>query len=120
MLFSPALAIAMTLKVGVSFLLAYFAFVAITRGLLSMVLFTYSRKIDLNYIWCLYANQILNAAVKVYMLSRLAKQKWSNRGNQKQGFSSNGLVELARTWMARVLAASHAVRPDTPPPRRRT
>ena len=103
MLFSPLLALAMAVKVGVSFLLAYLAFIAITRGLLSMVLFTYARRVDLHFIWCLYINQIVNAAVKVYMLSRLAKQKWANRGNQKQGFAGDGGIAVFRVWMARYL-----------------
>ncbi|MEO0729126.1 MAG: glycosyltransferase, partial [Pseudomonadota bacterium] len=103
MLFSPMLAVAMTLKVGVMFLLAYVAYIAVTRGLLALVLFQYARRVDLNFIWTLYANQLLNAAVKVYMLSRLAKQKWSNRGNQKQGFAEDGFIELYRTWMARYM-----------------
>jgi len=103
MLFSPMLAMAMTLKVGVSFLLAYIAFIAVTRGLLSLVLFTYARRVDLNFIWCLYVNQILNAAVKVYMLSRLAKQKWANRGNQSAGSGGDGWLGVFRIFMARYL-----------------
>ena len=100
MLFSPMLAIAGAIKLGGSYVLAYLAFVAVTRALLSMVLFTYAQRVDLNYIWCLYVNQILNAAVKIYMMWRLAKQKWSNRGNQKQGFSGDGAVEAFRGAMA--------------------
>ncbi|MEO1264750.1 MAG: glycosyltransferase, partial [Pseudomonadota bacterium] len=42
MLFSPMLALALTLKIGVGFLLAYLAYIGVTRGLLSMVLFTYA------------------------------------------------------------------------------
>lgn len=103
MLFSPMLALAMMLKTGVAFLWAYVAFVAVTRGILSMVLFIYSRRVDLNYIWCLYANQILNASVKLYMMSRLAKQKWANRGNQKQGDAGDGWIGVYRVWMARYL-----------------
>jgi glycosyltransferase Alg8 len=65
-----------------------------------MVLFTYARRIDLNYIWCLYVNQLLNAAVKIYMMWRLAKQKWANRGNQKQGTSGDAALETFRGVMA--------------------
>jgi glycosyltransferase Alg8 len=100
MLFSPMLAIAGGIKMGGSYVVAYFIYIAITRALLSIVLFTYARRVDLNYIWCLYANQILNAAVKIYMMWRLAKQKWSNRGNQKQGFAGDGAVEAFRGAMA--------------------
>ena len=100
MLFSPMLAIAGAMKLGLAFLLAYVVYIAITRFFLSLVLFTYSRTVDLNYVWCLYANQILNAGVKVYMMWRLAKQKWANRGNQKQGFTGAGWLETAREMMA--------------------
>jgi glycosyltransferase Alg8 len=109
MLFSPMLAIAGSLKLGMGYLVAYAIYIAITRALLSMVLFTYARRVDLNYIWCLYANQLLNAAVKVYMMWRLAKQKWANRGNQKQGFAEDGALEMFRGVMAvylTVLSAS--------------
>ena len=55
------------------FLVAYVIYIAITRCMLSIVLFTYARSVDLNYVWCLYANQLLNAAVKVYMMWRLVQ-----------------------------------------------
>lgn len=103
MLFSPALAVAAWIKIGLPFVLVYVLYIAITRGLLSMVLFTYSRTVDLNYVWTLYANQLLNALVKVYMSWRLAKQKWANRGNQKQGFAGHSWVNMAREWMAAYL-----------------
>ncbi|MGE0767426.1 MAG: glycosyltransferase [Hyphomicrobiaceae bacterium] len=100
MLFSPMLAIAGAVKMGGSYVVAYAIYIAITRAILSIVLFTYSRRVDLNYIWCLYANQILNAVVKVYMMWRLAKQKWANRGNQQQGFSHRSAIEVFRGAMA--------------------
>ena len=100
MLFSPMVAIAGTMKTGLGFVATYLLYIAVTRMLLSMVLFTYSRTINLHYVWILYVNQLLNAGVKVYMMWRLAKQKWANRGNQKQGFTGNGLLEAARDWMA--------------------
>jgi len=100
MLFSPMLAIAGGVKLGLPFLASYVVYIAVTRMLLSLVLFAYAPRVDLNYVWTLYANQLLNAGVKVYMLWRLAKQKWANRGNQKQGFSGPGWVARARDAMA--------------------
>lgn len=108
MLFSPMLAIAGGLKLGGAYICAYLIYIAITRAVLSLVLFTYARTVDLNYIWCLYANQLLNAIVKVYMLWRLSKQKWANRGNQKQGFSGSRLDALLRDGMAVYLTAMSA------------
>lgn len=100
MLLSPMVAIAGTMKMGWSFIGGYIVYIAVTRMLLSMVLFTYSRTVDLNYVWTLYANQLLNAAVKVYMLWRLAKQRWANRGNQTQGFARRDFAAMFRDGMA--------------------
>jgi glycosyltransferase Alg8 len=100
MLFSPMLAIAGAVKLGGSYVAQYFIYIAVTRAFLSMVLFTYAPRVDLNYIWCLYVNQLLNATVKIYMMWRLAKQKWSNRGDQRQGFSGAGALEVFRGIMA--------------------
>jgi glycosyltransferase Alg8 len=100
MLFSPMLAVAGALKVGWAFLAAYVIYIMLTRFLLSIVLWTYARKVDLNYVWTLYANQLLNAAVKVYMLWRLAKQRWANRGNQTAGMGGRTLEARFRDAMA--------------------
>ncbi len=96
MLFSPMLALAGSIKMGLGFLAAYVVYVGVTRFLLSFVLFCYARRVDLNFVWTLYANQILNAGVKVYMMWRLAKQKWANRGNQKQGFAGSSMTARLR------------------------
>ncbi len=109
MLFSPVLAIAATIIKGADYLIAYLIFLAVTRMLLSMLIFQYSRRVDLNYVWILYVNQITNAGVKVYMLWRLAKQKWSNRGDQRAGFGTDGLIATFREWMASYLTAVSVV-----------
>lgn len=103
MLFSPMLAVAGAIKIGAGFLGAYIIYVGVTRFLLSLVLFSYARRVDFSFVWTLYANQILNAGVKVYMMWRLAKQKWANRGNQKQGFSGDRLVANLREAAAAYL-----------------
>lgn len=100
MLFSPLLALAGAMKFGAAYLAAYLLYVVVSRAALAIVLFTYARTIDLNYIWCLYTNQLLNAAVKLYMIWRLSKQKWANRGNQKVGFIGEGWIAVAKTGMA--------------------
>ncbi len=105
MLFSPFMAIAGMMKFGGSFFLAYVVYIAVTRMMLSMVLFTYARQVDLNFVWILYANQLLNATVKVYMQWRLAKQKWTNRGNQKAGFAESSWLSTFREGMAAYLTA---------------
>ena len=90
----------MTAKFGGSFFLAYVVYIAVSRMMLSMVLFTYARRVDLNFVWTLYANQLLNSIVKIYMQWRLAKQKWTNRGNQKAGFAGNSWLSTFREGMA--------------------
>ncbi len=99
-LVSPLLAITGAMKIGFSFFVAYFIYLCVTRGLLSVVLWFYAREVDLNFIWALAANQKLNAQVKVYMMWRLAKQKWANRGNQTAGFAGRDLVAQYREAMA--------------------
>ena len=99
MLVSPVLAVSGALLVGFDYLVSYIIFIAISRMLLSLVLFTYSRRVELAYPWILYLNQLINASVKVYAIFRLSKQKWSNRGNQTAG-GGLGMIETARNAMA--------------------
>lgn len=105
MLFSPMMALAGAMKLGSGFFLAYAVYISVTRMMLSLVLFTYARRPDLNFVWTLYANQLLNAMVKVYMMWRLAKQKWTNRGNQKQGFATSSWETTFREGMAAFLTS---------------
>lgn len=102
-LVSPLLALAGAIKSGFAFMAAYIVYLAITRGLLSVVLWCYAREVDLNYVWTLAANQKMNASVKVYMMWRLAKQKWANRGNQTSGFAGQDLVAILRERMAQYM-----------------
>lgn len=54
-----------------------------TRFLLSLALFVIGGKVDLSYVWLLYCNQLLVSMTKVYMLFRLPKQRWANRGQRQ-------------------------------------
>ena len=100
MLVSPVLAVLATSIQGISYLCAYIIFIALSRMLLSLFLFSYSRRIHIEYPWILYLNQLINASVKVYCIFRLSKQRWSNRGNQTAGMDGASLVERARNFMA--------------------
>ena len=62
-------------------------------------------RVDFNYVWCLYANQIVNAGVKLYMLWRLPNQRWSNRGNQTQTAGGGRMLAAGRNLMAGYLTA---------------
>jgi mannuronan synthase len=99
-LFSPLLAGAEALRLGPIYIVQYILYLAITRMLLSLALFTYAERVDLNYVWILPVNQKLNAQVKVYMLWRLSKQRWANRGNQSSGQGGDTLLAKAQTFMA--------------------
>jgi mannuronan synthase len=105
MLFGPLCALVGVLRLGWAFLLAYAVYVALTRLISALVLFTYSRRVDLNYTWALYANQLLNSAVKLYMIWRLPKQRWFNRGNQKSGAGGAAFAAVMRDTMAIYLTA---------------
>lgn len=100
MMFGPMLALVGTLAMGPGFLLAYLVYIAATRTALALVLFSYAGRVDLNFIWCLYVNQIANAAVKIYLTWRLPRQRWLNRGDQRLGGGGAGFAAALRGMMA--------------------
>lgn len=103
-LVSPILCVMGALLVSPAFLVTYFIWIAITRLWQAVVLFGYSREVHLVYPLLLYVNQVVNAAVKVYCLFRLSKQRWTNRGDQKAGFGG-GLADQIRNGVAFYLTA---------------
>ncbi|MDC7789440.1 glycosyltransferase [Rhodoplanes sp. TEM] len=102
MLVSPILAVLAAVFVTPAFAVTYVVWILITRLAQAMVLWCHSREVHLSYPLLLYVNQFVNAAVKVYCLFRLSKQRWTNRGDQKAGFS-NGAVDTLRTAAAAYL-----------------
>ncbi len=56
-----------------------------TRLVLSLYLARHARQADPSWPFILYLNQVINAAVKIYMIFHLARQRWTNRGNQRAG-----------------------------------
>ncbi|MCF6200269.1 MAG: glycosyltransferase family 2 protein [Hyphomicrobiaceae bacterium] len=106
-LIGPVLVLFITLLYDGTFFFSYLIYLAFTRMIFSLVLFHYARKIDLSFPLLLYFNQIINSIVKVYALFRLSKQRWSNRGNQKSGFTSGSRLDLYRNVMASYLTALH-------------
>ncbi len=85
-----------------AFLVTYIVWVMMTRLLQAMVLYAYSDRVSMAYPVLLYVNQFVNAAVKVYCIFRLSKQRWTNRGDQKAGFNG-GLKDKLRDAMATYL-----------------
>ncbi len=100
MLVNPMVAVAAATLHSFTYLIQYILFLAISRLILSIVLWNYSRKIDFMYPVVLYLNQVINAAVKVYSIFRLSKQRWFNRGDQKSSFQGNRWAQIARDGTA--------------------
>ena len=84
-LFGWSAAWAITLFVTPQFLFTYILWVSLTRLLISSSLWVFSTRIYLSYPFILYANQLISAFIKVYMLFRLPKQRWANRKAQRSG-----------------------------------
>lgn len=99
MLVSPILAVLASSLHSPDYIITYLIWIAISRMMLSMVLFTYCRQVNLLFPFILYFNQLINASVKVYCLFRLSKQRWSNRGDQRST-DGVGWLEVFRNSMA--------------------
>ena len=67
-----------------------------SRLVLCLFLYRYSREADIRWPFILYLNQIINAAVKVFMIFHLSKQKWANRGGQTAGAG-----QVVEGWIAK-------------------
>ncbi len=80
-LVSPIAAILLTAKLGWSFLPLYLAWLGITRITISLFIFRYAGRIHLSFPFLIYILQISNAMIKIYILFRLPRQRWTNRGN---------------------------------------
>jgi len=104
MLVSPILALLASSLHSMKYIISYTIWIAVSRMMLSLVLFFYSRRVNLAFPFILYFNQLINAGVKVYCLFRLSKQRWSNRGDQRSSDGS-GLAETLRNVMASYLTA---------------
>lgn len=75
----PVAAIMVTLSVGWAFIPVYVFWVGVSRLLLSLILFAYSGRVNLAYPFLLYVLQLVSAAIKLFMLFHLPRQRWSNR-----------------------------------------
>ena len=102
MLVNPTVAISAAILHSWSYLIQYFLFLAISRLVLSLVLSSYARTVDMMFPIVMYINQLINAAVKVYSIFRLSKQRWFNRGDQKSAVTGDRLLILARDGFAAV------------------
>jgi len=100
MLVNPSVAIAAAILHSGSYLIQYAIFLALSRLILSLCLWAYSRTVDMWFPVMLYFNQVVNAGVKVYSIFRLSKQRWFNRGDQKAGGGAGDWIATAREGFA--------------------
>jgi mannuronan synthase len=87
-----AMALVLSLANSWDAMVAYLVWVLISRTIVSMVLFLYSRRISVSYPFLLYGNQILASVIKIYLLFRISKQRWLNRGDQRSKVVGGPLV----------------------------
>ena len=80
-LVSPIAAILLTAKIGWSFLTVYLAWIGLTRIGVSLFVFRYAGRIHLSFPFLIYLLQISNAMIKIYILFRLPRQRWTNRSS---------------------------------------
>ncbi len=80
-LVSPIAAILLTTKIGWSFFMVYLAWIGITRIGISLFIFRYAGRINLSFPFLIYVLQVTNAIIKIYILFRLPRQRWTNRSN---------------------------------------
>ncbi len=99
MMVSPVVAI-MGSMIDPNYFWSCLVWVLFSRVVLCLFLYTYSRRVDMSWPLILYFNQFINAAVKIFMIFHLSKQKWSNRGNQSAG-GGDGIVARLQNGMAK-------------------
>jgi mannuronan synthase len=108
----PLIAILCALAMGVQVLPAFLIWLLCTRLALSAVMWVYAGRIDAWYPLMIYANQMANAVIKMYMTFRLARQRWFNRGNQESTRGAMGLLRFQHgmavylTWLSGIALVS--------------
>lgn len=78
-------AMSITLFIDGWFIVTYLLWIGLTRFIMGATLFFFSDRIHISYPFLLYANQLLSAFLKVYIMFHLPRQRWANRQGQKGG-----------------------------------
>ena len=99
-LIGPVSALILMAFVDPLMLIVYLLWVLVTRTFLSLLLFPYAHRIRVSFPLFLFINQLVNAIVKIYIVFRLPKQRWMNRGNQISARDGSRPIETFRTYMA--------------------
>jgi glycosyltransferase Alg8 len=100
----PVMALALSLVIGFNALLAYLIWVVLTRTMVSIVLYFYAGRVYPSFPFLLYGNQVIASLLKVYLLFRVSRQRWLNRGDQRSKQVMGGLL-VFQTAMAAFLTA---------------
>ena len=96
----PVMALVVSFATSFKALVAYLVWVLFTRTVISIVLFFYSGRIYASFPFLLFANQITASALKVYLLFRVSKQRWLNRGDQRSKAAGGRLVGFQHAMAA--------------------
>jgi len=96
----PVMALALSFAISVKVLVAYLVWVLITRTLLSLVLYCYAGRVYILFPVLMYASQIVGSLIKVYLLFRVSKQRWLNRGDQRQRTAGGRAIVLKHAMAA--------------------
>ena len=99
-LVSPIAAILLTIKLCSAFISVYLAWIGLTRIGVSAFIFRYAGRIHLSFPFLIYLLQISNALIKVYILFRLPRQRWTNRSHNTAVQSSRNKI-----WIKHLMAA---------------
>jgi mannuronan synthase len=98
-LVGPVGALGLSLVFGPAILAAYFVWIVATRLCVSLVLWHYGASFSASFPLLLYGSQIANAGIKLFLTFRIARQSWTNRGNQHLA-TANGNLRVFRNAMA--------------------
>ena len=98
-LVGPIAAILLTMQFGWDFLLFYIVWLSLTRITLSLFIYHYAGRIHISFPFLIYLLQILNSIIKIYILFRLPRQRWSNRSNFTAIDTKDG-----RIWIKQLMA----------------
>jgi glycosyltransferase Alg8 len=88
------MALVVSLAVNFKVLLGYLVWVLLTRTVLSIVLFFYAGRIYVWFPFLLYGSQVAASVIKVYLLFRVSKQRWLNRGDQRSKTATGRLLNF--------------------------
>lgn len=92
-----------TIFVHPAFIFGAILWIGFSRMTVAVILSRYGGRLSFLSPLIIYFNQFVNAGVKIYLLFRLSKQRWANRGDQSSGFGETSSRERANIIIANSL-----------------